>query len=289
VSVYTLLRNRERLDATAIWSKFARVPAKYIPAFRDAGVSVRCSFPLTIRDLLEGISASIRYGWINWSSFDVKKTEKFQQVDNGDMNWIIENQFLAFAGPSDDRKDEDGYEVLAPSDYIGHFKSRNISDVVRLNIPNYCPSGFTNHGINHHDLFFEDGSCPPWSIVHAFLAKAQTAKGAVAVHCKAGLGRSVTLIGTYVMREYGVPAKIFIAWARIARPGSVIGPQQHFLVEWEQMLTKKFRPPRKLRALGSDSSIGKSGDRGQASRLLQRKRSRGASPRGTELGIANST
>lgn len=37
------------------------------------------------------------------------------------------------------------------------------------------------------------------------------------------------------MKEYKVPAKVFIAWARLARPGSVIGPQQHFLVEMEKV------------------------------------------------------
>ena len=39
------------------------------------------------------------------------------------------------------------------------------------------------------------------------------------VHCKAGLGRTGTLIGLYVMKHYKWTAAEFIAWNRIVRPG----------------------------------------------------------------------
>lgn len=50
--------------------------------------------------------------------------------------------------------------------------------------------------------------------------------GAVAVHCRAGLGRTGTLIAAYIMNKYGFEARALIGWLRIARPGSVIGIQQ---------------------------------------------------------------
>jgi len=279
-AVYTYLRTGHTVSPSAVSHQFASVPPQYLPPFRDASSAPRCSFPLTLKDMLEAVAISIKYRWINWESFDVCKAEYFQHVHNGDMNWILENQFLAFAGPATDGADEDGFDVLTPNHYVEIFPNFGITDVVRLNIPNYDPSEFSSFGIRHHDLFFEDGSCPSIAIVNAFLNAADTAQGAVAVHCKAGLGRSVTLIGAHVIRNYKVPAKIFIAWARIARPGSVIGPQQHFLVEiqpylWNSNVVKSPSPPsRKLRALGSDSYIGKHGDEGQASRLLSQKRQR---------------
>jgi len=49
-------------------------------------------------------------------------------------------------------------------------------------------------------------------------------KGAIGVHCKAGLGRTGSLIGCYAMKHYRFPAAAFIGWIRICRPGSVLGP-----------------------------------------------------------------
>jgi cell division cycle 14 len=55
--------------------------------------------------------------------------------------------------------------------------------------------------------------------------------GGVAVHCRAGLGRTGTLIGAYIINKYAFEPKALIGWLRISRPGSVIGNQQNFLVE----------------------------------------------------------
>ena len=53
--------------------------------------------------------------------------------------------------------------------------------------------------------------------------------GALAVHCKAGLGRTGTLICAYIMRYHGFTAAEAIGYCRICRPGSVVGPQQTYL------------------------------------------------------------
>ena len=53
---------------------------------------------------------------------------------------------------------------------------------------------------------------------------AEKNQNAIAVHCKAGLGRTGCLIGIYAMKHYRFPAADFIGWIRICRPGSVLGP-----------------------------------------------------------------
>ena len=71
---------------------------------------------------------------------------------------------------------------------------------------------------------FVDGTAPPDDIAERFMDAAEKERGAIAIHCKAGLGRTGSLIGLYCMKHYGFPAAAFIGWIRIARPGSILGP-----------------------------------------------------------------
>lgn len=48
----------------------------------------------------------------------------------------------------------------------------------------------------------------------------------------AGLGRTGSLIGAYIMKHYHFTALEAIAWLRVCRPGSVIGHQQQWLEEY---------------------------------------------------------
>jgi cell division cycle 14 len=106
--------------------------------------------------------------------------------------------------------------------------------VIRLNEPKYDKNVFTDNGINHSDLFFIDGSVPPPAIVEKFFEIADNEPRPMAIHCKAGLGRTGTLIGLYAMKHFKFPAAAFIGWIRIARPGSILGPQQYYLLEMEE-------------------------------------------------------
>jgi cell division cycle 14 len=74
------------------------------------------------------------------------------------MNWLIDNRFIAFAGPHAEKKSSPGgYINLRPEDYVPYYKRKNMKLVVRLNKPYYDAKKFTSQGIDHMDLYFIDG------------------------------------------------------------------------------------------------------------------------------------
>ncbi|XP_039260927.2 dual specificity protein phosphatase CDC14A-like [Styela clava] len=201
----------------------------YLP-FRDASFGP-CSYNLTLLDCLHAVHKAVMHGFYDPESFDADEYEHYERVENGDFNWIVPGKFLAFSGPHPKSKIENGYPLHAPEAYFPYFRKHGITCVIRLNKRLYDARRFQDAGFDHYDLFFIDGSTPSDTILRKFLNICETTEGAIAVHCKAGLGRTGTLIGCYMMKHYRFTSAETIAWIRISRPGSVIGPQQQFIEE----------------------------------------------------------
>lgn len=210
-------------------------------SFRDASCGVP-SYTLGVEEILKGMAKAKKVGFINWHNgnvFDYQEYEYYEQVENGDMNWIIPGKFLAFAGPYGESKNFGGWRTFTPEDYIGYFQKNNITSVVRLNKKLYDGNRFSRHNITHHDLYFPDGTCPSEEILQRFLEISEKAPGALAVHCKAGLGRTGVLICCYMMKHYDFTAEEAMGYIRVCRPGSVIGPQQHYLLYQEALMRQQ--------------------------------------------------
>jgi cell division cycle 14 len=104
-------------------------------------------------------------GWLNYRTFDVADYEHHEKIENGDFNWIIPGKFLAMSSPHPSNYDLCGIRLFTPEDYVPVFKEIGVTAVVRLNNETYDARRFTEHGVNVHELFFVDGTCPPEAIV----------------------------------------------------------------------------------------------------------------------------
>jgi len=224
-----------------------RIARKAAP-FRDASMGA-CSYKCTVEHCIYATYRAKLDGFLNFDTFNVHKYEYHERVECGDFNIIVPGKFIAFAGPSSTNIDVDGYPALTPAYYINIWKKLNVSTIIRLNKKCYDKRSFTKHGFAHHDLYFTDGTTPSRSIVRKFLNICENAKGVLAIHCKAGLGRTGSLIGCYVMKHYRWTAQEFIAWVRICRPGSIIGPQQQYLKNQQKHMWKEGDLWRKDRGL----------------------------------------
>ncbi|KAF4525228.1 hypothetical protein B566_EDAN014003 [Ephemera danica] len=246
---YTTINTKKRVNAAFLIGAYAVIYLKKTPQevmsilqkevgdinsptlinFKDASYG-HFNYYISLFHCLCGIKKAFSLNFFNFEDFNASEYEFFERVENGDLNWIVPKKIIAFSGPQAKSEHEIGvYPLHSPECYIPYFKANNVSTIIRLNKVIYDAERFTQAGFQHSDLIFMDGTPPSDKILREFLNICESTSGAIAVHCKAGLGRTGSLIACYIMKHYGFSALEAIAWIRVCRPGSVIGPQQKWL------------------------------------------------------------
>jgi cell division cycle 14 len=199
----------------APWEAFQPIAELEFMPFRDAGRGPP-DFNLSIQDCLWGVWKAMQNGLCDMNEFSVEDYELYEKVENGDWNWITPN-FIAFASPVDmnwwrkggaqqDNKPVDSSPTPAhtgangvqksnsalqrklPTPFLNclkYFQQKNIKLVIRLNTALYDKSLFLERGIEHLELYFDDGTNPTDEIVRTFIDvsdRVVEGGGVVAVH-----------------------------------------------------------------------------------------------------------
>lgn len=231
-----------------------------LQGFRDAGYS-KADFEITVQDIVYGMWRAKERGMIDLTSFNLEEYEQYERVDQGDFN-VVTKDFIAFASPQQNMRGGKTGLLNEPfKKVLNYFMLNNVQLVVRLNSHLYDASEFTKRGIQHIDMIFDDGTCPTLEYVQKFIGAAECVinkGGKIAVHCKAGLGRTGCLIGAHLIYTHGFTANECISYMRLIRPGMVVGPQQHWLYlhqndfrDWRHTMCLDNRPDEMIGGLYS--------------------------------------
>lgn len=170
-------------------------------------------------------------GLCDLNEFDIREYELYEKVENGDWNWISPH-FIALASPMDptwikNQKDAAKEQVLSTGGLISpakavkqrelalqrklptpfqncleYFEEHNVKIVIRLNNPLYDRQTFLERGINHMELYFDDGTNPSDEIVRRFIDVSDEiiqAGGVVAVHVSPSCPLSRCLLSSFAI------------------------------------------------------------------------------------------
>ena len=260
LGAFLLIQRRKSTREVA--AKFNCVDPSLLTPYRDA-THFPADFSLHLEDCWGGMERAMQAGWMaapqpedprTYGRISLDEYNHYDDPRNGDLHEVIPGKFVAFKGPknlggAEYRDERNGHRNFSPAYYADIFAVLGVIAVVRLNEPEYDAREFSRRGIRVYELEFEDCTAPPDDVARAFLRASDDVHangGLLAVHCRAGLGRTGTLIALYMMRSCGFTAREAMGWLRIMRPGSVIGEQQQYLCRVEHgaaMRTKLRRQP----------------------------------------------
>ncbi len=135
------------------------------------------------------------------------------------FSWVVADQLAAMARPGRERPlDED----------LAFLQAAGISVLVSLTEEPIAAADLEPYGLTGVHLPVADFTPPTMAQIEEFLAVVEGAKvdgRAVGVHCTAGLGRSGTMLATYLVTQ-GLSAEEAVAKIRRLRPGSVETTEQ---------------------------------------------------------------
>ncbi len=151
------------------------------------------------------------------------------------FNWIVPGKLAGCPAPG----------VSAPIDYDLSLLSRvGITRLITLTEEDLDQEALHRHELKNTHLPIIDREAPSIAQTHMLLVRMQNCIAAgdiLAVHCKAGLGRTGTILAAWLIRDGGLSADGAIARLRRIEPGFIQSAiQEDFLHRYEADLTSRM-------------------------------------------------
>jgi atypical dual specificity phosphatase len=151
------------------------------------------------------------------------------------FNWIVPGKLAGCPAPG----------VSAPIDYDLSLLSRvGITRLITLTEEDLDQETLHRHELKNTHLPIIDREAPSIAQTHMLLVRMQNCIAAgdiLAVHCKAGLGRTGTILAAWLIRDGGLSADGAIARLRRIEPGFIQSAiQEDFLHRYEADLTSRM-------------------------------------------------
>lgn len=151
------------------------------------------------------------------------------------FNWIIPGKLAGCPAPG----------VSAPIDYDLSLLSRvGITRLITLTEEDLDQEALHRHELKNTHLPIIDREAPSIGQTHMLLVRMQNCIAAgdiLAVHCKAGLGRTGTILAAWLIRDGGLSAEGAMARLRRIEPGFIQSEiQEDFLRRYEADLTSRM-------------------------------------------------
>lgn len=103
--------------------------------FVDASQGIS-NWTITLLDCFNAVLKANTLGFFNFRDFNPNEYDKYDKLQNGDLNWLLPRKFLAFIGPTD----QPLQSYHSPSFYTQYFLENDVRTVIRLNSATYNPA-----------------------------------------------------------------------------------------------------------------------------------------------------
>ena len=96
-------------------------------------------------DCWAGLLRAVSTGLLDVQSFDKNEYFYYDDPANGEFHEVVKGKFIAFKGPCDQKEEfDDVIGMLSATDFVHVFRSKNVTDIVRLNSREYVFNNFAS-------------------------------------------------------------------------------------------------------------------------------------------------